>query len=314
MKLSVIVPIFNTEKYLRRCVDSLLAQTLAQPFEIILVNDGSTDGSQAILDEYATVWPDRIRTLAVENGGQGRARNLGIELARGDYLGFVDSDDWVDPRLYAALLDKLETEQADLAICGVLNCYDDGSTEQPMLWREGRAVAAAGSACNKLFRRDLVGAVRFPEGRLWYEDFAFSAKLLMRSRKTVIVPEPLYFYRIGHSSTMTNQNAKKNLDLLPIMEDIRSDMETVGASEDDFSYLVLNHVLLDAVNRLSLQHNPDKLEAIAKLRAYVRKHVPDLSACRAFREEPLNRRIVMRLNYIGLEDLSKLLIKLKKAL
>jgi hypothetical protein len=83
---------------------------------------------------------------------------------------------------------------------------------------------------------------------------------------------------------------------------------------DGYDFLVLNHVLLDAINRLSLQHNPDKLEAIAKLRAFVRQEIPDLSGCSAFRAEPRNRRIIMRLNYLGLEDLSRLILKLKSAI
>ena len=96
MKLSVIVPVYNVEKYLRECLDSLAAQTL-RDYELILVNDGSTDGSQALIDEYTARFPRLITAMTVTNGGQGRARNFGIERARGEYLGFVDSDDSVAP-------------------------------------------------------------------------------------------------------------------------------------------------------------------------------------------------------------------------
>ena len=127
------------------------------------------------------------------------------------------------------------------------------------------------------------------------------------------MPEELYDYRVGQPSTMNNQNARKNLDMLEIMEDLREFTEAEGG-RDDYEYLLINHVLLDSVNRLSLQHNPDKLEAIWLLRAYVREHIPHLSQCAAWQRETRNRRIIMMLNYIGLEDLSKLILKLKKAM
>lgn len=311
MKISVIVPVYRAEAYLRRCVDSLLQQEQVAP-EIILVDDGSPDASGTICDSYAAEYPERVRVLHIENGGQGRARNKGMELARGDYLGFVDSDDWVEPSMYRKLLETAEREHADVVVCGIRALRGDGSEELLPVWKEGNPMAAAGSACNKLFRRTAVGDVRFPEG-LWYEDFSFSAKLLMRSKKTVYLPEVLYDYRKGQVSTMNNENARKNLDMLEVMEDLREFTEAEG-SREDFEYLLINHVLLDSVNRLTLQHTPDKLEVIWLMRAYVREHIPRLTECGAWKREDRKRRIIMKLNYDGLEDLSRLLLKIKKAL
>ena len=310
-KLSIIVPVYRAELYLARCVDSLLAQSVEE-YEIILVDDGSPDRSGALCDEYAKSHPDIVRCLHIDNGGQGRARNRGIEIAEGEYLGFVDSDDWVEPSLYAKLLAAAERENADVVVCGIRTVRDDGVTASLPVWQEGNPMASAGSACNKLFRRGAVGEIRFPEG-LWYEDFAFSAKLLMRSQKTVFLPEDLYDYRIGQESTMNNENARKNLDMLEIMEDLREFTEREGR-RDDYEYLLINHVLLDSVNRLTLQHTPEKLEVIWLMRAYVREHIPKLTACAAWQREPRNRRIIMKLNYDGLEDLSKLILNTKKAL
>ena len=311
MKISVIVPVYRAEAYLRRCVDSLLQQEQAAP-EIILVDDGSPDASGTICDSYAAEYPERVRVLHIENGGQGRARNKGMELARGEYLGFVDSDDWVEPSMYRKLLETAEREHADVVVCGIRALRGDGSEELLPVWKEGNPMAAAGSACNKLFRRTAVGDVRFPEG-LWYEDFSFSAKLLMRSKKTVYLPEALYDYRKGQVSTMNNENARKNLDMLEVMEDLR-EFTLAEGSREDFEYLLINHVLLDSVNRLALQHTPDKLEVIWLMRAYVREHIPRLTECGAWKREDRKRRIIMKLNYDGLEDLSRLLLKIKKAL
>ena len=112
---------------------------------------------------------------------------------------------------------------------------------------------------------------------------------------------------------MNNENARKNLDMLEIMEDLREFTEREGR-RDDYEYLLINHVLLDSVNRLALQHTPAKLEVIWLMRAYVREHIPKLTACAAWQREPRNRRIIMKLNYDGLEDLSKLILNTKKAL
>ena len=311
MKLSVIVPVYRAEEYLQRCVDSLLAQQLSD-YEIILVDDGSPDRSGELCDEYAGQHPDKVRCLHLVNGGQGRARNRGMEIARGEYLGFVDSDDWVESDMYPKLLQCAEAEGADVVVCGIRALHADGREESLPVWKEGNPMAAAGSACNKLFRRASVGEIRFPEG-LWYEDFGFSAKLLMRSGKTVYLPEDLYDYRVGQVSTMNNENARKNLDMLEIMEDLREFTEREGCMED-YEYLLINHVLLDSVNRLSLQHTPDKLEVIWLMRAYVREHIPKLTACSAWQRETRNRRIIMKLNYDGLEDLSRLILKIKKSL
>ena len=147
MKLSVIVPVYKAEKTLCRCVDSLLAQTLSEPFELILVNDGSPDRCGEILADYALRYPGRIRVLTLTNGGQGRARNHGLELAQGEYLGFCDSDDWVEPAMYARLCAVADETGADIVDCCVLAEYEDGRKEQPRTWRVENVLSAAGSVC-----------------------------------------------------------------------------------------------------------------------------------------------------------------------
>ena len=308
MKLSVIVPVYRAENYLAECVDSLLGQTL-RDLEIILVNDGSPDGSGEIMARYEAAYPDKIRTLTLENGGQGRARNRGLELARGEYLGYVDSDDYVLPEMYQTLCEAADRQGADIVDCCIEAFYEDGRTELLRTWRDERTIAAAGSACNKLFRRAALGELRFPEG-LKYEDFEYSAKALMRSRKTVHLDKALYRYRIGQPSTMHNPDIRMNLDILEIMEDLRESMDP-ERDLDDFEFLLLNHVLLEAIKRVSVQEGAEKKECLFLLRSYVKEHIPRLSACRSFREETRNRRIVMRLNYLGLESVSAKLLGLK---
>ena len=309
MKLSVIVAVYKAEAWLNECVDSLLNQTL-KDLEIILVNDGSPDRSGEIMADYAARFPETVRTLTLSNGGQGRARNRGIELARGEYLGFVDSDDYVLPEMYETLCRVADTEGADIVDCEIEAFYENGATERLRTWRDGKPIAAAGSACNKLFRRSTVGEIRFPEG-LKYEDFGFSAKLLLRSRKTVHLPDALYRYRVGQPSTMHNQNSRMNLDLLEIMEDLRESMDA-EKDRDDFEFLVLNHVLLEAIKRVAAQKTPEREECLLLLRGYVKTQIPRLGASKSFREESRNRRLIMRLNYMGLHDLALKLLGMKK--
>jgi len=308
MKLSVIVPVYNAGEFLNECIDSVLVQSM-QDFELILVNDGSKDNSQQIIDWYVGKYPDKIRSLTLENGGQGRARNYGIELAKGEYLSFIDSDDWIEPDMYEKLCSIADKECADVVICDILSRFEDGRTEYFTARRDDRDISAAGSSCNKLFRRTTVGDIRFPEGR-WYEDFAFSAKLIVKSQKTVYLPEALYIYRCGQLSTMNNQNSLKNLDMLNIMDDLKLFMKTYDG-RDEYDFLLINHVLLDSINRLQRQKNKDKKAVIKKLRAYVQENLPSLFTCSAYRKESRNRKIIMLLNYYGLESVSEAMLKIK---
>ena len=164
MKLSIIVPVYNTAGYLEQCVNSLLAQTIPEnDYEILLVNDGSIDNSLEVMQRFLADNPDVIEIIDTENGGQGRARNLALEVAQGDYIGFADSDDWAAEDMFARLLDAAERENADIAVCNSYSVSDSGQTimnARP----QGTDISAAGSVWNKIFRRSLIGDIRFPEG------------------------------------------------------------------------------------------------------------------------------------------------------
>ena len=309
MKLSVIVPAYNAEKTIRQSLDSILAQTRPVD-ELIVINDGSTDGTEKILQEYRDAYPDCFRFRTVENGGQGRARNIGFDLSSGDWIGYVDSDDWIDPEMYERLIAAAEREHADLVLCEVLAHFPDGSTARESIYRETKAMAAAGFANNKLFRRSLIENVRFPEEKLWYEDAEFTAVAIHRAGKITHLADPLYHYRRGLPSTMNNNNARKNLDLLEVMRHLED--ELLPDDRDDFEFLVLNHVLLDAMNRVQAMTAEDKKDVLWLLRQYVRETIPHLNASRSFREESRNRRIIMRLHYLGLSGLAESILKLKR--
>lgn len=308
MKLSVVVPVYKAEKYLRECVDSILGQSMSD-LELILINDGSPDGSQAIIEEYVSRYPDKVKTLTVDNGGQGRARNFGIDMARGEYLSFIDSDDYLEPDALEIMISAADENKADIVVCDMEKRWDDGRREYVRAALQSHPLASAGSSSNKIFRRALVGDIRFPVG-VWYEDFEFSAKLLMLSGKTVFVDKPLYIYRCGQESTMNNNNSEKNLDIITVMENIREFSESC-LDRDGYEFMLLNHVLVDSVKRIAAQTGAGKNEIIGKMREYVRKNIPSLRSCKSYRDESRGRRIVMWLNYHGLENVSLALLKLK---
>lgn len=210
--ISLVVPVYNVQEYLPECLDSLLGQSFAA-IEIILVDDGSTDASAEICDRYAAR-DGRIRVVHQQNAGVSKARNVGIRLARGKYLGFVDGDDWVDrdycKRLYETLIDY----RADISICsyyvarsrktkpeaadGKITIYDRKEAIR-MLYED---VRIRSFSWNKLFRRELFDGIGFPEDRIMCEDMAIMHKLFYRTGAVVQMNVPLYYYRMrGDSCT-----------------------------------------------------------------------------------------------------------------
>ena len=220
--VSVIVPIYNVESQLGRCLVSLRGQSLPD-FEAILVDDGSADRSGEIAEDFAASDP-RFRYVRQENRGLGGARNTGLWLARGRYLAFVDSDDYVDGRFLEVLTAALEADGADIAACGVTRVLGDGSSRPD---RDKSLPAgsisdmtaflpgASFSACNRLFRRELFDGLRFPEG-MAYEDCACIPLVLARARRIVSVSDALYFYAWRADSITST--AGSGLDMLQAQE------------------------------------------------------------------------------------------------
>lgn len=223
--ISVIVPIYNVEEYLPRCVESLLSQTYKN-FELILVDDGSPDRCPELCDIYEKKY-ECIRTLHKVNGGLSDARNAGIEIARGEYVTFVDSDDYVDP-LYLELLIKGIRKGADMAVCGFLNVYDSDETisrinkmqipieiidaEQGLvevLYQDFHDV----SACGILLPVVLAQKYPFPKGRL-FEDLYTTYKFYLDTKKVAFIRTSLYYYFQRKGSIMGRRNEAFIHDLL----------------------------------------------------------------------------------------------------
>ncbi len=221
--ISVIIPVYNTAADLRRCVESVLAQTFP-PYEVILVDDGSTDGSGAICDDLAQMYEGCVRAIHQPNAGSGSARNRGIEAAQGKYLSFIDSDDYIDADMYECLLQNLRENHADMSICEMILEKPDGEAwsrvagDFTLCWNTKEALIELNSYryfhtsfCNALFDRRVIGEMRFPEGTRC-EDYLLLYRVVAQCEKVVYTSKPMYHY-----VQRENSNSRtKNISLAPM--------------------------------------------------------------------------------------------------
>lgn len=208
--ISVIVPVYKAEEYLPRCLNSILRQTWSD-LQVILVDDGSVDGSGAICDDYAAK-DSRVQVIHQPNGGVSKARNAGLDAATGDWIGWVDSDDWIDPDMFRCLLETALSAQADVCVCGRYEEMPKRTGffgwQQPALLDQRAAVKALLEAqvlddalYDKLWKRELFEGIRFPEGKT-YEDLATVYRLFCKAERVFCLSDPKYHYRHRPGSIM----------------------------------------------------------------------------------------------------------------
>jgi glycosyltransferase involved in cell wall biosynthesis len=228
-KLSIIVPVYKVEQYIHKCVDSILAQTFTD-FELILVNDGSPDNCGEICDEYSKK-DNRIKVIHKENGGLSTARNAGLDLAKGDYVGFVDSDDWIESDMYELLYKMCENNNCDIAICTSKIHYTNrtiitGGNHSLIIYDKNQAMKAMLEGqlydevvWTKLFKRNVLENIRFPVG-LTYEDTAFTYRVFHRTQKVCCIGEPKYNYIKRENSTMDRAIKNISIDAVLIYDEM----------------------------------------------------------------------------------------------
>ena len=196
-KVSVIVPVYNVEKYLERCLESLVRQTLEE-IEIIVVNDSTLDDSQRIIDYYQALYPAKVKGLIKPNGGLSDARNYGMQQMSGDYFGFVDGDDYVEETMFEKLYEAAVANDAEVTTCDFYWAYPDELRRQidgPYRSSKEMLVEMMPTVWNKLYKRSWFESldIAFPVG-LRYEDSSFSIRLAPFIKKLAYVSEPLIYY------------------------------------------------------------------------------------------------------------------------
>lgn len=284
-RFSIIIPVYNVKEYLAECLDSLLAQTFRN-FEVIIVDDVSTDGSKDLALSYAARYPEKITVLEhTVNTRQGGARNTGIEAATGEYLLFVDSDDYLVPKALELLAATIKRENADIVEC-CFSCVDEkGNYLRRSSFRDRIArlgvhkplLISVMGPCNKAYRTSLFRntGIRFPE-KYYYEDYWTVPKVLMAAKKVVYIEDPLYCYRQRTSSTIHDTNADRNRDIMLGTDELLRYFHEQSASKEDLKVLeslATEHVLFHTTLRVNSIDPHSKIQR--ELKDYMQAHFPN---------------------------------------
>ena len=230
-EVSIIVPVYQVEKYIRQCVDSILAQTFTD-FELILVDDGSKDKSGQICDEYARM-DKRVKVIHKENGGLSDARNKGMDQAVGNYFMFIDSDDYIAPTMIECLYKSILNGNADIAVCNYLYYFENDRKKNFATNIKSEVLSGAEIfynrknernygiwtvAWNKLYKSEVFGNIRFRFGK-YHEDEFWANDIYQMDIKVVMIQECLYYYRQRDNSIMGKKSIARNLDILEAFQE-----------------------------------------------------------------------------------------------
>ena len=260
IKVSVIVPFFNVENYIEKCLKSLVSQTLAD-IEIILVNDGSEDKSEEIAKKFVETYPDKITYLKKENGGLSDARNYAIPKARGEYIAFLDSDDYVEINMYEEMYNKAKKENLDYVECDFLWKYPDKVLESKGNIYDNKKemfIHTRVVAWNKLIKREIIqqNKIEFPKG-FRYEDVEFFYKLLPYIHTYGIVEKPFIHYvqRENSISNVQNARTKEIIDVLEHVIDYYKEHNLFAEYKEEIEYTYARYILCSSMLRMVMIEN-----------------------------------------------------------
>ena len=234
IKVSIIVPVYNVELYLEKCLLSLVGQTLKE-IEILVINDGSQDDSQQVIEDFQQKYPNQIFGFIKQNGGLSDARNFGIDRAKGKYLGFVDSDDYVSETMFEEMYNLAEKHQAEMAICNLQKVDEVGNVTQKLTQLQGfpekivledhLSVFSDISyfACNKIFHRDLFNGKRFKKG-IHFEDIELIPQLLLECNVLAFTSNFHYQY-LERQDSISKSHTMRGLDILGAVETVEKSFQ-----------------------------------------------------------------------------------------
>ena len=282
-KVSIIVPVYNTEKYLEKCLDSLINQTL-KDIEIIVVNDGSTDNTQDIIDKYAKKYPKMIKSFVKKNGGPGDARNYGLKHANGEYIAFIDSDDYANPTMYEKLYKKANDGNFDLTVCDVKYIYPDKTkivssnisqdlkckkeikklmlNIYPVVW-------------NTLYKKDIFKKITFKKN-VWFEDVEFLYRVFPYIDSIGVVNEALINY-VQREGAITSTFDKRLQDYIDNWNGIVDFYKKNNFYDDyyrELEYCYVRYLYCTFVKQASNFTKKDYKAAVTIARENVYKYFP----------------------------------------
>lgn len=287
--ITIIIPVYNVKQYLEKCMSTVLAQTY-ENLEILLVDDGSKDGSEKLCDEYAGK-DARVRVIHKVNGGAASARNAALDVAKGEYIGFVDSDDWIEPNMFEVLLNAIERNHAQIAFCANQRVFreqmDNDLTDSEIVM-EGEDVLTSfvnpaykphilKAVWDKLYRKDLIGDIRFRIGQ--HEDGDFNTKVLLNTKKVVYCGQVLYHYLDERQGSVTNTGISDHIfeDRLPVLREQIADLKRAGRLDlVERQQVMYGMELLKFYDKISRSDHEKKSRYLDKIRNLVREDADEL--------------------------------------
>lgn len=267
--ISIIVPVYNTEKYIGKCLDSILKQTYKN-IEIIIINDGSTDNSENICKQCASK-DSRIKVFNLKQGGVSNARNTGISKSNGEYIGFVDSDDYISENMYKLLVESIISTKSDISVCNVTRKSSDldklenkGIIEYTQEEYLRKYFKINSQTCeyypvNKLYKREIVDNDMFPKKYREGEDTFGVLKTVFKSKKICYIPEKLYFYRMNENS-VTAKYSETDLELIDVWDDIVKYTEKTNEKYLEYAILNRKRINFTLLMRMSLNISNSELK------------------------------------------------------
>ena len=269
--ISIIIPVYNCEAYLERCLDSVFAQDY-ENYEVICIDDGSKDGSAEICKRYD------VRYCYQENAGQAAARNKAIELAEGEWLCFVDADDAVEPDYLSALAGGI-IDKCAMVVCRIKRINEDGSYNVDVLKKYGylsvneALVSVNIGPTNKLIRKDIIGDCRFVEGKLRFEDILFTPELIINAGGVNAIEDVLYDYYVRENSTMRRFDDSLG-DIFTVL-DVLKRKPFYQEYKKEIDYIIFKNALFGHLSRIVYFDKETSRKELKKAEDYVKKNVPD---------------------------------------
>ena len=261
--VSVIIPVYNAEKYINSCIVSVLNQTYKN-LEIIVVNDGSKDNSE---EEILKIKDDRIKYFYKDNSGCGATRNFGIDKARGEFIYFIDSDDYIDKTMIEKLVNSIKDKDSFVGILGFY--YDiDGRLKLQKMEEEEHRTLKSPSVCTRMFRKEILdkSGIRF-SGLKIGEDLEFVFKVLAFNNHSTYIDEALYYYRL-HEESLTHDNSIDRLCILKAIESIEKYLKESNKYEEFkelIEFITISHIYFAVINLKKNEKFDEMKEAIRYL-------------------------------------------------
>lgn len=281
--ISVIIPVYNVEKYIKKCVQSVCHQTYTN-LEILIVDDGATDSSGTLCDELAQQ-DARIRVFHKENGGLSSARNEGVKLAKGEYVLFVDSDDWIHEEMVHHLYTQIKQTDAEVSICGIMNVYI--AKTSPQSNKEFQTFTCdskgfikelmigekiPGSICNKLLKRSIAQQLEFPLGKI-YEDAFYQYQLAQTANRYVVSSKPYYYYYHRENSITTKPYNQQVMNCIEIYEQFYTYIIENFKDLEEEAFFRLSYAYFTVYDRMLVSPQIKNIPEHSMVYHFLRKHV-----------------------------------------